>query len=111
MDTKTPEVLAEEKRLLAIEEKRAALELKHNSKVHYFEFVVSRKDNDIAGMFILKPTRFAKMQVLDLSAQSVTRAGQLLLDTCALKEESDPRFFDEKEENEELWLGLSLIHI
>ena len=98
MDTQVTETPIEN------ELKRQQLEKEHACKVHCFEFVADSK-TDIAAIFIKEPDRFAKMQVMDLSISSLTQAGKLLVETCAIKEASDARFFDENQENDKLWLG------
>jgi len=93
------------------EETQKALEEKFSAeagkpvKVHKFKFFGTSKE-DVAWLFVKEPDRFTKMQVMDLSVQSLTQAGNLLIQTCGVQEGfSDPRFFDENQENDKLWLG------
>jgi len=102
--------MAEERTDAWAEQTQKALEEKYSAeagkpvKVHKFKFFAAK--DDIAWLFVKEPDRFAKMQVMDLSVQSLTQAGNLLIQTCAVQEgHSDPRFFDENQENDKLWLG------
>lgn len=81
-----------------------AAELKTRLGVEVYPFVFGHKDGFVHG-YIKEPGRLDKMQAIDLYEQSRTQAGNLILTTSLIREESDKRILDEKLENDPIYLG------
>ena len=89
-----------------IEEKRRELSKTHNCVVQ--TIVLDAPEGDKVVGFLKEPKRIDKMQALDISIRSLTQAAAHIVTTSFLKDESDPRFMDEKPENDPIYLGLLL---
>lgn len=86
----------------AADVKSAELTIKLGRKVYPFCFF--NEDKFIVG-YIKEPARLDKMRSIDLYEQSRTQAGDLILRTSLVHEESDKAILDEKEENDPIYLG------
>lgn len=80
-----------------LEEKKAALEAKLGQKVLAWIIPVDEKDN--AFLFLRRLTAAHKRRAIDkmASTQEIAQTGKFILDACGIKEESDPRFFNESD--------------
>ena len=77
-----------------VEIKRAELEKREGKKVHAFYF--DTPDFGQVVGFIKEPALFVKMQSVDMAQRgSKTSAAQIILDVCLMKEESDPRIYND----------------
>jgi hypothetical protein len=82
---------------------RARLSKELGKEVYYYTFETEDKE-EIVG-FMKDPDRLIKMRALDMSLQSWTAAANILLETCLIKEYSDPRILDENPENDKIYFG------
>lgn len=85
-----------------IEKKAQELSLKHNCKVTPFAFIY--KGENIVG-YMKSPGRLVKMQAIDMREQSKTQAGDLILRSSLIQEESDKRILEETDETDGIYLG------
>jgi hypothetical protein len=85
------------------------LSAKYNCTVQPLVF---QKDNGekIIG-YIKEPSRILKARTLDAAATGSFTAGLTLFDTCLLKQESDPRLYSDKSEDDAIVLGGALAAI
>jgi hypothetical protein len=88
-----------------IAEKEAELTAKYNRKVTAHVFPTPEGD---AVLFLKNPDKATKMYALDKSMDSFSHASQFLFEAAVVREESDARFFTEKEEDEDLQMGALL---
>lgn len=99
MDTETQEI--------DVDEKAKELSDKLNTKIIPFIFTID-DGTQIVG-FLKDANRVTKMRVLDMLAQSkFIFAGELLLTTCLIKEESDPRILSNKQEDDNIYTSACL---
>lgn len=90
-----------------IESKEADLTSKYNRKVTIKRFLLPNGEE--AFLSLKNPQFYEKMMAYDQFAQSQMAAATYLFNASAIKEESDERFWSEKEEHEELRMG-ALVH-
>jgi hypothetical protein len=81
-----------------------ALELSKTYGKEITPFVFIIKDEAIIG-YMQEPDRLSKMRAIDMYEQSRTQAGDIILKTGLLQNESDKRILDEKPENDSIYLG------
>lgn len=87
-----------------VEAKRAELEVIHKRPVHSFIFVP--KEGDYIVGYIKEPERITKLRVIDMYHEGqTTGAGEAVLKTCLLTEESDKRILSEAIENDSAYIG------
>lgn len=86
--------------------KEAELTAKHGRKVTASVFPTPEGD---AVLFLKNPTKETKMMALDKSMDSFSFAAQMIFDACAIREESDPRFFSANEDDEDLQMGALMV--
>ncbi|MDQ2718240.1 MAG: hypothetical protein M3Z26_00560 [Bacteroidota bacterium] len=63
------------------------------------------KDGPLIVGFIKEPSRMVKLAVLDKSVMGGFSAAAEMLDTVLLKQESDPRIYSERSEDDKIYLG------
>ena len=85
-----------------LDAKAKELSVKHGVKVTPFVFIV--EGENIIG-YLKDPSRMIKMQAIDIREQSKTQAGDLILRSALIQEESDKRILEEKPENDAIYLG------
>jgi hypothetical protein len=90
-----------------IENKVTELEGVHKVKVHPFKFKVG--ENDFVIGYLKEPTYHIKKQALDISIRSITDASELILNTCLINEESDPRIWSEDAETKHTGIRLGAV--
>ncbi len=88
-----------------IAEKAKVLGDKIGRKVTPFVFVNPEDLKDFIIGFIKDPERLDKMRSFDLYEQSRSQAGDHLLRTSLIQEESDKRILDERPENDPIYMG------
>lgn len=79
---------------LQVEETKQILSKKYNRKVYGYIVNVddANDDEQYAVIYVKEPERMVKLRVLDLATtQGITTAGDTLLSSCILTEESDKR--------------------
>jgi hypothetical protein len=75
---------------------RLELEETHKKKVHKFCLPVDVPNGDFCIGYLLEPNFEVKKMAADMGiTRSITGAGELILDSCIIKEKSDPRIYDE----------------
>ena len=91
-------------KMLGIKAKQDELEAKF--KVPIFPIVCRNgaAEKILAVGYLKKPGIQAQMAYMDLSARSPFSAGEVILDICILKEDSDPRLYTRSDENSEFYL-------
>lgn len=89
-----------------VEAKRVELQAKLKKQV--YSYMISVGENDWAIAYIQEPHRLTKMRVLDMLAmqQGMSEAGQILLESSLIQEESDKRILNENPENDALFLTM-----
>jgi len=89
-----------------VEEKR--LELKEKLKRNVYSYIVKVDENDYAVGYVKEPERLVKMRVLDMLAMQngVSAAGDMLLSTSLLVEESDRRILSTDSQFDTLYLTM-----
>ena len=86
-----------------IDAKKAELELKLKCKVQAIS--VTDGDDQAVG-FLKNPTRQDKMRSIDgLATGSLSQTCDVLLRSCLIAEESDPRILSDEEANDPIYLG------
>jgi hypothetical protein len=80
------------------------LSVSMSKKVHAIFFKENKDGEEIVG-FIKEPSRSLKLAVLDKAVQGMTSAAAQMLDSVLIKEESDPRIYSERSEDDEIYLG------
>lgn len=63
------------------------------------------KDSPLIVGYIKEPSRMVKLAVLDKSVMGGFSAAAEMLETVLLKEESDPRIYSERSEDDKIYLG------
>ena len=63
------------------------------------------KDSPLVVGYIKEPSRMVKLAVLDKSVMGGFSAAAEMLETVLLKEESDPRIYSERSEDDKIYLG------
>jgi hypothetical protein len=86
--------------------KAGELSLKENGKVHPLIFK-SENDEQIVG-YLKEPPRHVKLRVMDKGLTAPATAAAEVVDAFLIKEESDPRIWDEKPENDRYYLGATM---
>lgn len=91
---------------VTVEEKR--LELKEKLKRNVYSYVIKISDEDYAVAYVKEPERLVKMRVLDMLAtqQGMSAAGDMLLSTSLIPEESDKRILSTSSEYDTLYLTM-----
>lgn len=74
-------------------------------KVTPFVFVNPDNLKDFIVGYIKDPSRLDKMRSFDMYDQSRSQAGDILLRTSLIHEESDKRILEERPENDAIYLG------
>lgn len=89
-----------------VEAKRLELQVKLKKQV--YSYMIQVDDDDWAIAYIQEPHRLTKMRVLDMLAmqQGMSEAGQILLESSLIQEESDKRILNENPENDALFLTM-----
>jgi hypothetical protein len=86
--------------------KAGELSQKENGKVHPLIFK-SETDELIVG-YLKEPPRHVKLRVMDKGLTAPATAAAEVVDAFLIKEESDPRIWDEKPENDRYYLGATM---
>lgn len=79
----------------------------HGCKVRPIIFKDDETSEDVVG-YVKEPSRLVKIRVMDKLVTSPITAAAELLDIILLKDDSDPRIYSEKPENDKYYLGASL---
>ena len=90
----------------AIEEKAQEISKRIGLKVYPFSFLID--DTDQVVGYIQEPKRVVKMAALDEMIKSMTMAGEMILNTSLIKEDSDPRILSEKSEDDSIFISSCL---
>lgn len=85
-----------------IEAKAQELTVKHRVEVYPFAFIVN--DEVVVG-YMKDASRLDKMKAIDTYEYSRTQAGDILLRTSLIQEESDKRILEERPENDAIYLA------
>lgn len=85
-----------------IDTKKLELEQKNKCEIKVFAFAT--KDDCVIG-YLKDPDRLTKMRAIDMYEQSRTQAGDIILRSGLIQEESDSRILEEKKENDPFYLG------
>lgn len=91
-----------------IEAKRLELETALKDTVTAAVVYPKGNSEDQAVGYFRNPSRTTKMMALDKAIQTPSTAGQMILEACLIKEESDPRIMDEKKENDAIFMGFCM---
>ena len=86
-----------------ISQKEAELTAKYQRTVTAHIFSVPNGED--AVLFLRNPDKATKMYALDKSMDSFSHAAQFLFEASVVREESDARFFTDKEQDEDLQMG------
>lgn len=88
------------------EKKAESLSKKYQKNVYPIVFVRPVENKVFTG-FILEPTRAAKMEAFDImsSKESLTLAGEVIVSTSLIKEESDPAFYSEDSKFDDVYMS------
>ncbi len=102
------EKIEEQKNLKRIEVEKSRMEiedsinsdpLKKKKKVHSFLYslglIEGTEELDFAVMFLTEPNFNLRKMAVDMGYQSPMDGAELILDTCIIKEKSDPRIYSE----------------
>lgn len=81
-----------------------AKELSEKLKVKVYPFLFKFGEEFIFG-YLKEPIRTDKMRAIDTYEISRTQAGDIILRTSLIEEESDPRILEEKPEYDPIYLG------
>lgn len=73
-------------------------------KVHAIVFKESDDSPEIVG-FIKEPSRMVKLAVLDKSVMGGFSAAAEMLESVLIKDQSDPRIYSERTEDDKIYLG------
>lgn len=87
----------------SIYEKANALANTHKVNVAPMAFITEK--GEVVIGYLKEPGRTVKMQAIDTGNYSKTQAGDLILRSGLIVEESDPRILDEKPENDPIYFG------
>lgn len=87
------------------ESKAKELTARIGREVNPFVFVNPDNLKDFIIGFIKDPERIDKMRAMDLYEHSKSQAGEHLLRTSLIQEESDKRILDERPENDPIYMG------
>ena len=85
-------------------EKAQVLSGELNTKVHPLVFMVEGNEDPVIG-YVKEPSRSVKMAVMDKFNLGYYSACGQALDVCILKENSDPRIYSEKQEDDIFYFG------
>jgi hypothetical protein len=96
--------MAEKLTIEEIQAKADALSVARNVKVHPLVFIDPKTEEQIVG-YIEEPNRATKTRVLDKGLISPVTAASELMDVVLIKEESNPRIYSEKSEDDSIYLG------
>jgi len=88
-----------------IKVKADQLTLKFGRTVTPFLFVNPKDHNDFIIGFIKDPERLDKMRSFDMYESSRSQAGDIILRTSLIQEESDARILTENVENDAIYMG------
>jgi hypothetical protein len=92
---------------MELEEKRAKLEKELGVNVHSYQVTTDKWG--VLSAFFKEPTRTVKKMALEKAATlGITVAGDFLIETSLILEETDPRFVSESSEFDALNIGLNL---
>ncbi len=86
------------------EAKRLELEARYKGKVNAAILSMGKEDKPCV-VYFSAATTFTKMQCMDLSYQSPSKASAMLFDATVIKEASDARVFDRDNDNDAYYLG------
>jgi hypothetical protein len=86
------------------ETKRAQLAEKYKTKVKVAVFRTGAEDEPCV-VYFKSATTFTKMQCMDMAVQSPMKASRILFDATVIKEESDPRVFQQDNDEDFYYLG------
>lgn len=81
-----------------------AKQLSESLKTTVHPFVFFYKEEFVFG-YLKEPARVDKMRSIDMYDQSRTQAGDIILRTSLIKEESNRRILEESPENDPIYLG------
>lgn len=87
---------------------KKAEELSSALKFNVKPLVVKTKAGERVVGYYKQPSRQAKMAAFDKVNMSMTSAGELLLEACLIKEESDSRLFSDAPIHDDIVIGASL---
>ena len=87
-----------------VQAKADELQIREGCQVHPLVFVDTDTDTQVIG-FVKEPSRMVKLRVLDKGLISPVTAAAELLDAVLIKDVSDARIWDEKPENDKIYLG------
>lgn len=82
--------------------------LSQQRQVKVYPIIVDAKGEQIVG-FIEEPKRQAKYAAMnELAKKDVATAGELILEACLIKEESDKRLFSQSSEHDSIVIGAAM---
>lgn len=87
-----------------IEARADELSTVHSCKVHALEFIDPETKEQIIG-YIKEPNRVTKLRVLDKGMISPISAAAELFEAILIRDESNPRIFSEKPEDDSIYMG------
>lgn len=91
------------------EEKAKELSIKYQTKVNPIVFKVDAESDDIVIGYLKEPQRFVKLRMMDKGMTSPITAASEVMETCLIKEESDPRIMSEAQENDVFYIGATKV--
>lgn len=104
MKKETPKVIVIDDIKKEAAEKAEAIEKKIGKKVYPLVFL---RGEEVFVGFISEPTRAAKMEAFDImsSKESLSMAGEVILNTSLIKEESHEAFHSTDSKYDDVYLG------
>lgn len=87
--------------------KAEELTLKLGIKVYPIVFRDEDTDEELVG-YLKEPARIVKLRVLDKALSGFVSAANELLDIIIIKEESDPRMYSERPEDDKFVIGATM---
>jgi hypothetical protein len=82
--------------------------LTEQRRVKVYPIIVDAKGEQIVG-YIEEPKRQAKYAAMnELAKKDVATAGELILDACLIKEESDKRLYSQNAEHDSIVIGAAM---
>ena len=91
-----------EKAKIDAENTAQELSIKYKKEITPFVFIIN--EEPIVG-YMQEPDRLSKMRAIDMYEASRTQAGDIILRTGLLQDESDKRILNEATENDSIYLG------
>ena len=94
-----------EAKVLEIEAKQKELEEKFKCQIFPIELLKETGGKITYVGYMKKPSLRFQMSYTDMLLQSQSMAGEMILENCIIKEESDPETYTATDENSENYLG------